>query len=90
MTGRLLWWCSSSKGSPRSRMPLLVQELAEKVFAKQMQNAHALADERKKKNYIEFWNIIPIQDPFRLVLSELRDRLYHTREILHHALVHPS
>ena len=67
-----------------------LQALAEKVFNKQMQNSHALADERKKKNYVEFWNIIPVKDPYRLVLSELRDRLYHTREILHHALVHPS
>jgi hypothetical protein len=49
-----------------------------------------LADERKKKNYVEFWNLISLDDPYRLVLSELRDRLYHTREILHHALVHPS
>lgn len=49
-----------------------------------------IADERKKRNYIEFWNIIPLEDPYRLVLSELRDRLYRTREILHDALVHPS
>jgi len=67
-----------------------MQALAEQVYHKQSQNAHALADERKKKNYVEFWNLISLDDPYRLVLSELRDRLYHTREILHHALVHPS
>ncbi len=67
-----------------------VQALAEKVFAKQMKNAHALIDERKRKNYAEFWNIVPVKDPYRLVLSELRDRLHHTRDILHHTLVHPS
>ena len=68
----------------------LVQTLADKVYAKQSQNGHALTDERKKKNYVEFWNIISPRDPYRLVLSEMRDRLYHTREILHHALVQPK
>ena len=67
-----------------------MQALAEKVYQKQGHNAHMIADERKKRNYIEFWNIIPLEDPYRLVLSELRDRLYRTREILHDALVHPS
>ena len=67
-----------------------MQTLADKVYAKQSQNGHALTDERKKKNYVEFWNIISPRDPYRLVLSEMRDRLYHTREILHHALVQPK
>ena len=67
-----------------------MQKLAEQVHAKQSASAHSLADERKKKNYVEFWNLISIDDPYRLVLSELRDRLYHTREVLHHALVHPK
>ena len=66
------------------------QALAEKVHKKQSHNNHMIADERKKRNYVEFWNIIPLEDPYRLVLSELRDRLFHTREILHHALVHPA
>ena len=72
------------------RFACVWQALAEKVHKKQGQNTHMIADERKKRNYVEFWNIIPLEDPYRLVLSELRDRLFHTREILHHALVHPS
>ena len=64
------------------------QELAEAVHAKQAPLEQALADERKKKNFVEFWNVISLKDPFRLVLSEMRDRLFHTREILHHCLVH--
>ena len=64
------------------------QALAEEVHAKQAPNEHVLAEERKKKNYVEFWAVISLKDPFRLVLSEMRDRLFHTREILHHCLVH--
>ena len=66
------------------------QQLAEAVHAKQAPHEHALAEERKKKNYREFWAVISLKDPFRLVLSEMRDRLFHTREILHHCLVHPK
>ncbi len=47
-----------------------------------------LAEERKRKNYADFWNPIPVTEPFRVVLSDIRDRLYHTRELLHHCLVH--
>ncbi len=67
-----------------------LQQLAEAVHAKQAPHEHALAEERKKKNYREFWAVISLKDPFRLVLSEMRDRLFHTREILHHCLVHPK
>ena len=66
------------------------QALAEAVHAKQAPNEAVLAEERKKKNYVEFWAVISLKDPFRLVLSEMRDRLFHTREILHHCLVHPK
>lgn len=58
------------------------------MHSKQAPHEQALADERKKKNFVEFWNVISLKDPFRLVLSEMRDRLFHTREILHHCLVH--
>ena len=47
-----------------------------------------LVEERKRKNYADFWNPIPVTEPFRVVLSDIRDRLYHTRELLHHCLVH--
>ncbi len=60
------------------------------MHAKQAPVQHVLADQRKKKNYVEFWSMIPIKDPFRLVLSEMRDRLFHTREVLHHCLSQPS
>jgi hypothetical protein len=65
-----------------------VQALAEEVHARQAPNEAVLAEERKKKNYVEFYAVISLKDPFRLVLSEMRDRLFHTREILHHCLVH--
>ena len=69
---------------------VLMQQLAEAVHSKQAPHEHALGEERKKKNYREFWAVISLKDPFRLVLSEMRDRLFHTREILHHCLVHPK
>ena len=58
------------------------------MHARQAPNEAVLAEERKKKNYVEFYAVISLKDPFRLVLSEMRDRLFHTREILHHCLVH--
>lgn len=67
-----------------------LQALAEQVNAKQTQDSHMLAEERKRKNYADFWNPIPVTEPFRVVLSDVRDRLYHTRELLHHCLVHSS
>ena len=66
----------------------MVQALAEQVNSKQTQDTHMLAEERKRKNYADFWNPIPVTEPFRVVLSDIRDRLYHTRELLHHCLVH--
>ena len=65
-----------------------MQALAEQVTSKQTHDPHMLAEERKRKNYADFWNPIPVTEPFRVVLSDIRDRLYHTRELLHHCLVH--
>ncbi|KAL0034136.1 hypothetical protein WJX79_011096 [Trebouxia sp. C0005] len=63
-----------------------LQALAEQINSKHTQDAHMLAEERKRKNYADFWNPIPVTEPFRVVLSDIRDRLYHTRELLHHCL----
>uniref|UniRef100_A0A7N0TYJ7 phosphoenolpyruvate carboxylase n=1 Tax=Kalanchoe fedtschenkoi TaxID=63787 RepID=A0A7N0TYJ7_KALFE len=35
---------------------------------------------RDSKQYIEFWKQVPPSEPYRLVLSDVRDKLYHTRE----------
>ncbi|XP_010552117.1 PREDICTED: phosphoenolpyruvate carboxylase 3 [Tarenaya hassleriana] len=32
------------------------------------------------KHYIEFWKTIPPSEPYRVVLGDVRDKLYHTRE----------
>lgn len=60
-----------------------VASLAAEIHARQAPAAAQLAEERKRKNYREFWSVIPPTDPFRLILSDLRDRLYRTREVLH-------
>lgn len=65
-----------------------MQALAEQVHAKQNRDTHQLVEERKRKNYADFWNPVPVTEPFRVVLSDVRDRLYHTRQLLHHCLMH--
>ncbi|KAK9845098.1 hypothetical protein WJX74_010567 [Apatococcus lobatus] len=63
---------------------------ARKILDRQQKDPSAIVGERKSRNYSEFQRVIPIMEPFRVVLSEVRDKLWHTREILQHALVHPS
>ncbi|CAI9787661.1 unnamed protein product [Fraxinus pennsylvanica] len=35
---------------------------------------------RDAKHYIEFWKQIPPNEPYRVILADVRDKLYHTRE----------
>ncbi|KAL2466657.1 Phosphoenolpyruvate carboxylase 1 [Abeliophyllum distichum] len=35
---------------------------------------------RDAKHYIEFWKQIPQNEPYRVILADLRDKLYYTRE----------
>uniref|UniRef100_A0A7N0RGV4 phosphoenolpyruvate carboxylase n=2 Tax=Kalanchoe fedtschenkoi TaxID=63787 RepID=A0A7N0RGV4_KALFE len=35
---------------------------------------------RDSKHYIEFWKQVPPNEPYRVVLSDVRDKLYYTRE----------
>jgi phosphoenolpyruvate carboxylase len=47
--------------------------------ARQTPDAHLIQEERKRKNYADFWNVLSVAEPYRVILSEVRDRLYHTR-----------
>lgn len=38
------------------------------------------SSKRDAKHYIEFWKQIPPNEPYRVILSDVRDKLYHTRE----------
>ncbi|KAL2935881.1 Phosphoenolpyruvate carboxylase 1 [Bienertia sinuspersici] len=38
------------------------------------------------KYYIEFWKRIPLSEPYRVVLGDVRDKLYNTREHAHQLL----
>ncbi|KAI4388258.1 hypothetical protein MLD38_000602 [Melastoma candidum] len=40
------------------------------------------------KHYIEFWKTIPPSEPYRVLLGDLRDKLYQTRERARHLLAH--
>ncbi|WZZ65348.1 hypothetical protein YC2023_076718 [Brassica napus] len=45
--------------------------------------AHELHVNRRKdaaKHYLEFWKSIPPTEPYRVILGDVRDKLYHTRE----------
>ncbi|WVY99603.1 hypothetical protein V8G54_025673 [Vigna mungo] len=44
--------------------------------------AHELhrSSKRDAKHYIEFWKQIPPNEPYRVILGDVRDKLYNTRE----------
>ena len=64
--------------------------MAEKIHDKQMANQGLLTEDRKRKGYVEFHGVIPLTEPYRLMLSEIRDRLWHTREVLQSCMIHPQ
>jgi len=43
-------------------------------------------DERRRRAYADFWRPIPSTEPYRVILSEVRDRLYETRQYLQQKL----
>ena len=40
-----------------------------------------VAAERKRRNYTDFWAPFTKREPFRVILSDLRDKLFRTREV---------
>ncbi|XP_078439557.1 phosphoenolpyruvate carboxylase, housekeeping isozyme [Wolffia australiana] len=38
------------------------------------------SSKRDTKHYIEFWKQVPPNEPYRVILGDLRDKLYNTRE----------
>ncbi|KQK03254.1 phosphoenolpyruvate carboxylase 2 [Brachypodium distachyon] len=51
---------------------------------------HRLSDRKYAKYYIEFWKQISPREPYRIILGDVRDKLYNTceraREILSHGV----
>nr|Q01647.1 RecName: Full=Phosphoenolpyruvate carboxylase; Short=PEPC; Short=PEPCase [Flaveria pringlei]CAA45505.1 phosphoenolpyruvate carboxylase [Flaveria pringlei] len=43
---------------------------------------------RDVKHYIEFWKQVPPTEPYRVILGDVRDKLYNTRERSRHLLAH--
>ncbi|KAI3926757.1 hypothetical protein MKW92_019643 [Papaver armeniacum] len=41
---------------------------------------------KESKHYIEFWRKVPPSEPYRVILSDVRDKLYQTRERSRHLL----
>ena len=47
---------------------------AVKLASRQAGDAARVAEERKRRNYADFWTPIATNEPFRVVLSHLRDK----------------
>lgn len=45
---------------------------------------------RDAKHYIEFWKQVPASEPYRVILGDVRDKLYYTRERSRHLLSHET
>ncbi len=72
-----------TRAPPHTRTDPIVhlQELAERIASAESREVVRVAEERKKRNYADFWAPIPPTEPFRVVLSHMRDRLYNTRQV---------
>ncbi|CAA2973022.1 Phosphoenolpyruvate carboxylase [Olea europaea subsp. europaea] len=46
------------------------------------------SSKRDAKHYIEFWKQVPPNEPYRVILGDVRDKLYQTRERSRHLLAH--
>jgi phosphoenolpyruvate carboxylase len=44
------------------------------------------SSKRDAKHFIEFWKQVPQNEPYRVILGDVRDKLYHTRERSRHIL----
>ncbi|XP_061349553.1 phosphoenolpyruvate carboxylase-like isoform X1 [Gastrolobium bilobum] len=48
------------------------------------------SSKREAKHYIEFWKQIPPSEPYRVILGDVRDKLYNTREYARQLLANGS
>ncbi|RDX73644.1 Phosphoenolpyruvate carboxylase 1, partial [Mucuna pruriens] len=48
------------------------------------------SSKRDAKHYIEFWKQIPPSEPYRVILGDLRDKLYNSRECARYLLANGS
>ncbi|XP_026453585.1 phosphoenolpyruvate carboxylase 2-like [Papaver somniferum] len=44
------------------------------------------SSKKESKHYLEFWKKVPPSEPYRVILSDVRDKLYQTRERSRHLL----
>ncbi|KAK6934151.1 Phosphoenolpyruvate carboxylase [Dillenia turbinata] len=49
---------------------------------------HRTARKDAAKHYIEFWKQVPPSEPYRVILGDVRDKLYQTREHARQLLAH--
>ncbi|KAJ9513722.1 hypothetical protein QJQ45_015483 [Haematococcus lacustris] len=58
-----------------------LKEYAERIAAAEERDVARVSEQRKKRNYADFWVPIPLTEPYRVIFSHMRDRLYTTREV---------
>ena len=67
-----------------------VKRLANDILATSETDKNAIFEERKRRNYDDFWKAIPEHEPYRVILAMLRDKLYNTREALQKCVTDPN
>lgn len=46
----------------------------------------SIIEGRKRRNYADFWNPVMASEPYRVILAEVRDKLYDTRDYIQRRL----
>jgi len=67
-----------------------LKDRAEKILSSSTDDNNAIFEERKRRNYDDFWKAIPVHEPYRVILAELRDKLYNTRVALQACMADPT
>eukprot|EP00930_Biecheleria_cincta_P010834 TRINITY_DN11318_c0_g1_i1.p1 TRINITY_DN11318_c0_g1~~TRINITY_DN11318_c0_g1_i1.p1 ORF type:complete len:1012 (-),score=202.39 TRINITY_DN11318_c0_g1_i1:65-3100(-) len=75
----LMWQLSMWRATPEF---LSYVERSEQRFFRKFGNSQAISDMRCARGYTAFYEELPETEPYRLILAEVRDRLWDTRAAL--------
>ncbi|KAH7844037.1 hypothetical protein Vadar_023576 [Vaccinium darrowii] len=86
------WMGGDRDGNPRVTpevtrdVCLLARMMASNLYYSQIEDLMFELLKRDAKHYIEFWKQVPANEPYRVILGDVRDKLYQTRERSRHLL----